>query len=111
MEFEPVLTSKLSFDPKLVLETETLLESRLSLDPKLVSELGLAFESELVFKHRLSLVSVVASEIELDFELVFDPEPILKSLLSRCSLDPDALLLLVPEAFLCVDGLGLRETG
>lgn len=105
------MTSKLSFDPQLVLETETLLESRLSLDPKLVSESGPALESELVFKQRLSFVSVVASEIEEDLELFFDPEPTLKSLLSRCSLDPDALLFLVPEAFLCVDGLGLRETG
>lgn len=105
LELEPVLESKLSFDPKLVLEAEPLFESRLSLDPIAVLELGLALES------RLSLVAVVALEFELDLELVLDPEPTLESLLSRFSLDPDALLFLVPEVFFCVDGLGLKELG
>lgn len=109
LELEPVLESKLSLDPQLVLEAEPLLESRLSLDPIAALELGPGWESGSVLESRLSLVVVL--EFELDWELVLDPELMLESLPSRFSLDPDALLFLVPEAFLCVDGLALRELG
>lgn len=95
LELEPVLESKLSFDPKLVLEAEPLLESRLSLEPIVVFVMGLGLESEPIFESRLSLVVVT-----LEFELDLDPEPTLESWLSRFSLEPDALLFLVPGAFL-----------
>lgn len=85
LESDPVLESKLSFDPQLVLKAEPLLESRLSLDPMAALELGLTF-SEAVFESRLSFVTVVALEFELDL----NPEPMLESLLSRLSMDPDA---------------------
>lgn len=103
LEFDQVLESKLFFDPQLVLEAEPLLESKLSLDPVVVLILRLALES------RLSLVTVMALEYEMDLELVLQQDPALESLLSRFSLDPGVLLLLVPVAFLCVDGLGLTE--